>query len=88
MFGVQRTKDSEGLSVKNRMTAKVFFMRYPELHKFLLVELSDGLKKQDSLTLHPVLLILSRLYPSSHEGVSEMKVSVKKTTYIVLKYVS
>lgn len=60
---MQRTKDSEILSIKNRLTVKVFFMRYPELHKFLLDELQEGAVNEDSLSLYPVLLLLSRLYP-------------------------
>lgn len=47
------------------MTVKVFFMRYPELHQFLLNELAEGCNSSTSLTIHSVLLILSRLYPSS-----------------------
>lgn len=65
MFGVQRTRDSDSLSTKNKMTVKVFFMRYPELHQFLLNELSEGCSSSTSLTIYPVLLILSRLYPSN-----------------------
>lgn len=73
IFGVQRTKDSDTLSIKNRMTAKVFFMRYSKLHTFLLQELSEG-SMNNSLSLHPILLILSRLYPSNFEEESEVKV--------------
>lgn len=65
MFGVQRTKDSDALSMKNRMTIKVFFMRYPELHQFMLRELSEELSNRNGMSLYPVLLILSRLYPSN-----------------------
>lgn len=79
MFGVQRSKDADTLNIKNRMTAKVFFMRYYELHKFLLEELSEGSLDNNSLSLHPILLILSRLYPSNFEETSEIKVIFMKT---------
>lgn len=65
IFGVQRTRDSDSLSTKNKMTVKVFFMRYPELHQFLLKELINGCENSSSLTIFPILLILSRLYPSN-----------------------
>ncbi|RZF37732.1 hypothetical protein LSTR_LSTR003143 [Laodelphax striatellus] len=70
VFGVPRTKGT-ALSWKNRMTGRIFFQRYPELYEFLLDELGqieaayDGTVKP---SLYPVLLLLSRLYPSSLEG--------------------
>lgn len=56
------------------MTVKVFFMRYPELHQFLLNELAENCQVSESLTLYPVLLILSRLYPSNLDN-TDVKVS-------------
>ncbi|XP_050508206.1 thyroid adenoma-associated protein homolog isoform X1 [Diabrotica virgifera virgifera] len=67
MFGVQRTQDSDDLSLKNRLTVRVFFLRYPELFQFLLETLTNESSKSDSLLLHPVLMILARLYPSHFE---------------------
>nr|CAH7713689.1 unnamed protein product [Callosobruchus chinensis] len=67
MFGVQRTQDSENLCMKNRMTVRVFFLRYPELFNFLLDTLAEESRKSYSLMLHPVLMILARLYPSQFE---------------------
>lgn len=67
MFGVQRTQDSEDPCLKNRLTVRVFFMRYPELFQFLLGTLAQECTKNDSLVLHPVLMILARLYPSQME---------------------
>ncbi|CAH0552961.1 unnamed protein product [Brassicogethes aeneus] len=67
MFGVQRTQDSEDVTMKNRLTVRVFFMRYPELFQFILETLSNECEKSDSLVLHPVLVILARLYPSHIE---------------------
>ncbi|XP_023011741.2 thyroid adenoma-associated protein homolog [Leptinotarsa decemlineata] len=67
MFGVQRTQDSEDVCMKNRLTVRVFFMRYPELFKFLMSTLARESIKSDSLLLHPVLMILCRLYPGHFE---------------------
>ncbi|CAH1983277.1 unnamed protein product [Acanthoscelides obtectus] len=71
IFGVQRTQDSENLSIKNRMTVKVFFSRYPEVFKGLLQQLAEEIKKRNSLMLHPILMIICRLYPSQFEGQSD-----------------
>ncbi|CAG9815559.1 unnamed protein product [Phaedon cochleariae] len=67
IFGVQRTQDSEDVCIKNRLTVRIFFLRYPELFQFLLDQLSEECKKSNSLLLHPVLTILARLYPSPFE---------------------
>lgn len=75
MFGVQRTKDLDCLSTKNKMTVKVFFMRYPELQAFLLSELREGSDFSGSHTLYPVLLIFSRLYPSNLKESTDVNVS-------------
>lgn len=56
------------ISLKNRMSARVFFMRYPELYDFLLQQLIKGTADTvDTTSLHPVLLILERLYPCNTE---------------------
>jgi thyroid adenoma-associated protein len=71
IFGVQRTKEPE-LNIRNKMTGRIFFLRYPQLFDFFLGELrvasTEVLADKKSLKLHPILLLLSRLYPSSLEG--------------------
>jgi thyroid adenoma-associated protein len=42
IFGVKRSKDD--LSRKNSMTSRVFFVRYPCLHRYLLEELAAAAK--------------------------------------------
>ena len=80
IFGVKREKDS--LSSKNCLTGKIFFSRYPALYQYLLDQLSSagdqvtnardqvpgvpGVLVLDT-AIYPVLLILSRLYPSPTE---------------------
>lgn len=72
IFGVQRTKDSEDLSVKNRMTGRIFFLRYPELYDFVMQQLEEAANYVNAIQmnakLHPLLLLLIRLYPSALEG--------------------
>ncbi|KAJ8947048.1 hypothetical protein NQ318_019941 [Aromia moschata] len=77
MFGVQRTHDCEDLPLKNRLTIRVFFMRFPELSQFLLSTLKEECDKCDSLTLHPVLMILSRLYPANLEEYNTQELAAK-----------
>ena len=62
-------------SIENKMTSKEFFSRYPTLHSFLLQQLqqvsrnlqssSTGEDRELQPCLFPVLLVLSRLFPSS-----------------------
>ncbi|XP_034254702.1 thyroid adenoma-associated protein homolog [Thrips palmi] len=72
IFGVRRSR--EELSSRNKMTGRVFFHRYPELYEFLLKELEQAVKALTSgdvaelAILHPILLLIARLYPSSLEG--------------------
>ena len=72
IFGVSRSKDS--LSMRNRMTGRIFFLRYPALYDFLLEELKEAVTSMEEChsmlrpALFPVLLLLARLYPSSLEG--------------------
>lgn len=69
-FGVQR--DRENLSIKNKMTGRLFFIRYPRLYDFFLTELSNAAAAINCNArpprLHPLLLLISRLYPSALEG--------------------
>ncbi|XP_065363222.1 tRNA (32-2'-O)-methyltransferase regulator THADA isoform X2 [Calliphora vicina] len=80
IFGVQRTKDSDNLNIRNRMTGRVFFLRYPKLYDFFLEQLQKASElieqQQTAHKLQPLLLILSRLYPSALEGTeSNLKLS-------------
>lgn len=72
IFGVQLTKDTEVLNVRNKMTGRIFFLRYPKLYDFFLRELdtaSETLSRNGrAVKLFPILLVLSRLYPSALEG--------------------
>lgn len=79
IFGVQRTRDSDNLNVRNKMTGRVFFLRYPKLYDFFLAQLQEASasvqQQQKAHKLHPLLLLLSRLYPSALEGTeSNLKV--------------
>ena len=53
------------------MTLAMFYLRFKQLFDFLLKTLEEECEKTDSLILHPVLLILSRLYPSHNEAINE-----------------
>ncbi|XP_047534374.1 thyroid adenoma-associated protein homolog [Vanessa atalanta] len=80
IFGVQRNKDSENLCVRNRMTGRIFFLKYPKLYDFMLEKLKEAHDdNEESLlrpSLYPILLLLARLYPSSLEGtVSNLKLT-------------
>ncbi|XP_073835373.1 thyroid adenoma-associated protein homolog isoform X2 [Musca autumnalis] len=80
IFGVQRTKDTENLNIRNKMTGRVFFLRYPKLYDFFLEELQQASElisqQQKAHKLHPLLLVLSRLYVSALEGTeSNLKLS-------------
>ncbi|XP_018794647.1 PREDICTED: thyroid adenoma-associated protein homolog [Bactrocera latifrons] len=80
IFGVQRTRDSDNLNVRNKMTGRVFFLRYPKLYDFFLAQLQEASalvqQQQKAHNLHPLLLLLSRLYPSALEGTeSNLKLS-------------
>ncbi|XP_050344494.1 thyroid adenoma-associated protein homolog [Nymphalis io] len=80
IFGVQRSRDSENLCVRNRMTGRIFFLKYPKLYDFMLEKLKevhdDNEEKLLRPSLYPILLLLARLYPSSLEGtVSNLKLT-------------
>ncbi|CAK1543288.1 unnamed protein product [Leptosia nina] len=76
IFGVTRGKDPDTLCTRNRMTGRIFFLRYPALADFMLNKLSEANESEKLLrpSVYPVLLILARLYPSALEGtVSNIK---------------
>ncbi|XP_072031670.1 tRNA (32-2'-O)-methyltransferase regulator THADA-like [Amphiura filiformis] len=73
IFGVKKGKEEQAR--KNCMTGREFFSRFPALHGFLLTQLKEAAQKIDSSAkahlhpaLFPVLLLLSRLYPSAMDG--------------------
>lgn len=72
IFGVQRTKDSEDLNIKNKMRARIFFLRYPDLYDFFMTQLTEAAQfvanEKMNSKLQPILLLLNRLYPSALEG--------------------
>ncbi|XP_058831566.1 thyroid adenoma-associated protein homolog isoform X2 [Topomyia yanbarensis] len=86
IFGVQRTKDSENLNIRNKMTGRIFFLRYPQLYDFFILELEKAsqiiMNGARSKKLHPLLLLLSRLYPSALEG-SESNLKLSRFVPIV-----
>lgn len=72
IFGVQRSRDSDDLNIRNKMTGRIFFLRYPELYDFFVVQLEEACEfvKQEKMNgkLHPMMLLLNRLYTSPLEG--------------------
>ncbi|XP_055529032.1 thyroid adenoma-associated protein homolog [Wyeomyia smithii] len=86
VFGVHRTKDSENLNIRNKMTGRIFFLRYPQLYDFFITELEKAsqiiINGSRSKKLHPLLLLLSRLYPSALEG-SESNLKLSRFVPIV-----
>ncbi|XP_024083106.1 thyroid adenoma-associated protein homolog isoform X2 [Cimex lectularius] len=68
IFGVPRSSDLENLSWKNKMTGRIFFLKYPMLFDVLYKHLEAAAKSYLYPAINPVLLILGRLYPSSLEG--------------------
>lgn len=73
IFGVQRTRNSENLNSRNKMSCRTFFLRHPQLFDFFHAEIQNSariiLEGGRCLKLQSLLLILSRLYPSALEGV-------------------
>lgn len=72
VFGVQRTKDSEEFNIRNKMTGRIFFLRYPQLYDFFMEQLEEAAECVKNVKmnpkLHSLLLLLIRLYPSALEG--------------------
>lgn len=79
IFGTQKSKNNEEMSIRNKMNAKVFFQRFPELYSFifkLLHQAEQKVKVQVINTkLHPLLLLLNRLYNSSSDEESSIKLT-------------
>lgn len=75
IFGVQRTKDHINLTTDNKMTGKIFFIRYPSLLPFMLDELQTFVSINNSLikpNIQSILLLLSRLYHSYNCDVGDI----------------
>ncbi|KAL9705200.1 hypothetical protein quinque_008718 [Culex quinquefasciatus] len=68
------------------MTGRIFFLRYPQLYDFFMKELEIASqiisKGARSKKLHPLLLLLSRLYPSALEG-SESNLKLSRFVPII-----
>ncbi|XP_045500038.1 thyroid adenoma-associated protein homolog [Colias croceus] len=79
IFTVSRSRSQE--SARDRMTGRIFFLRYPKMADFMLNKLSEahqsGVLVRQSV--YPVLLLLARLYPSALEGTVS---NIKLTTFI------
>ncbi|XP_077967603.1 tRNA (32-2'-O)-methyltransferase regulator THADA-like isoform X2 [Styela clava] len=76
IFGVKRDKN-DYFCMKNRLSANEFFSRLQGLHSFLLQQLEKICNNLDKgshhalcPTLHPILLLLSRIYPSTMQPTS------------------
>lgn len=84
-FGVQRSRETENVNIRNKMTGRIFFIRYPRLYDFFLSELQYANKaigqNERPARLHPLLLLISRLYPSALEGCQS---NLKLSTFIPL----
>lgn len=76
IFGVNRATDSEEIPLKNKLTIRVFYMRYPELFEFLSQNLPLESKNTDSTMLQPILMILSRLYTSCFEEFNTQVITI------------
>ncbi|KAI8146003.1 putative death-receptor fusion protein-domain-containing protein [Fennellomyces sp. T-0311] len=78
-FGTKKTKDEH--SAVNKLTGREFFTRYPQLHPYLLEQLTiavDQLLAKSTATstvhpgLYPILTLLSRLHPSVMDGTDQV----------------
>ncbi|KAH8235753.1 hypothetical protein KR032_006585, partial [Drosophila birchii] len=102
VFGVERARLETGeLHVRNRMTGRIFFTRYPQLFDYFHAGLqreaelmiapgtggkSSG-KRRQTVQLEAMLLMLSRLYPSSLEG-AESTLNLSEFVPFLLKICS
>ncbi|KAJ7373357.1 hypothetical protein OS493_012949 [Desmophyllum pertusum] len=86
IFGVKRGRDEH--SRKNCMTGREFFSRFPELHSFFQSHLQvacQGIDRDNTIhpSLYPVLVILSRLYPSTMDGVDTVLSMAVFVPYVI-----
>lgn len=77
IFGVERARNHDGqLHIRNRMTGRIFFKRYPKLFDYFHAGLRQAAIAKEmgtstsgqTVKLEAMLQFLSRLYPSSLEG--------------------
>ncbi|XP_017869820.1 PREDICTED: thyroid adenoma-associated protein homolog [Drosophila arizonae] len=85
VFGVERARSDSGeLHVRNRMTGRIFFTRYPKLFDYFHANLKKAAERcraspkgGQTVQLEAMLQLLYRLYPSSMEGTeSSLNLSV------------
>ncbi|XP_062127547.1 tRNA (32-2'-O)-methyltransferase regulator THADA-like [Drosophila sulfurigaster albostrigata] len=77
IFGVERARNEVGdLHLRNRMTGRIFFTRYPALFDYFHTMLGQAASRQfvqstggQTVQLEAMLQFLSRLYPSTLEGI-------------------
>ena len=73
IYGVVRNSHEEELCDKNKMSDKVFFTKYPILHKILLDHLAESTSTNGSCEVtQSVLIILERLH--MHSDISDNQV--------------
>ncbi|KAI8985419.1 putative death-receptor fusion protein-domain-containing protein [Pilobolus umbonatus] len=73
-FGTKKTKDEH--STVNTLTGREFFVRFPDLHPYLLEELKKAIEQllansvsvQVHPGLYPILTLLSRMQPSTEDN--------------------
>ncbi|KAH8387967.1 hypothetical protein KR093_010670, partial [Drosophila rubida] len=76
IFGVERARNDVGdLHLRNRMTGRIFFTRYPVLFDYFHAVLGQAAQQEllpsaggQTVQLEAMLQFLSRLYPSALEG--------------------
>lgn len=82
MFGVARSRHE--ISAKNKMTAKMFFRKYPSLFEFFISRLREigDWQKDDAharSSVYPILLVFARL--ELHPGVSHKQYDTFEVKY-------
>ena len=76
-------RDQDDFDIKNAMTSRAFFQKYPKLYDKIAIELEETTKKLDKgiicpeeAGLYPTLVILAKLCPAPFvTGNDEFKVS-------------
>ncbi|ALC49114.1 CG15618 [Drosophila busckii] len=90
IFGVERPRDEQGeLHVRNRMTGRIFFTRYPLLFDYFYACLKLAAEKPQptggqAIQLEALLQLLQRIYPSALEG-AESSLNLNKFVPFLVK---
>jgi hypothetical protein len=77
-FGTKKIKDEH--STVNTLTGREFFVRFPDLHPYLLKELENAMHQlsKNDMGVHPglfpILTLLSRMQPTKADGDEEKNV--------------